>query len=374
MKRETGMKHRIVAMTMAVALAVSCITAPATTADAATKVKVSSVKAVDSLTGSKTITLTVGKKATIKTTVKVKPNKSKYKKVTYKSSNKKVATVSSKGVITAKKVGKCTITVKSTKNKKKYAKLTVKVVKGKVTKVSLKGTKKTLKVGAKYTLKATVKATKGANKKLDWSSSKSSVATVSSKGVVTAKKAGTATITVMSTDGTKKKDTFKITVKDWKTTVAPKDGASVEAEVAFNEGVTAEQLQADVDKVATFVNDTTFVINLDGKDYTATIGSDKKVRINGKLLTESAKAKAAKKVIIKTTIKADKVVAVVAFTPASVASVKIADVTFTDITVDSFKIGTKKYKYEVDGKTIVIVGDATKTLKSLESVADITKK
>ena len=45
-------------------------------------------------------------------------------KVTYKSSNKKVATVSSKGVITAKKKGTAKITVKS--GKKSYT-VTVKV-------------------------------------------------------------------------------------------------------------------------------------------------------------------------------------------------------------------------------------------------------
>ena len=40
------------------------------------------------------------------------------KAVTYKSSNKKIATVSSKGVVTGKKAGKVNITVTSKKNKK----------------------------------------------------------------------------------------------------------------------------------------------------------------------------------------------------------------------------------------------------------------
>ena len=62
-----------------------------------------------------------------------------------------------------------------------------------------------LNVGKTYTLKAT--GTKG---KITWTSSKKSVATVSSKGVVKAKKKGTAVITAKYG---KKKLTCKVTVK-----------------------------------------------------------------------------------------------------------------------------------------------------------------
>lgn len=72
------------------------------------------------------VTLTVGNTKTIKVK-KVKPAKAS-KAVTYKSSNKKVATVSKKGKITAKKPGKAVITVTSKKNKKAKAKVTVTVV------------------------------------------------------------------------------------------------------------------------------------------------------------------------------------------------------------------------------------------------------
>lgn len=65
-------------------------------------------------------TLTVGKTKTIKVS-KVTPSKAS-KAVYYKSSNKSVATVSSKGVVKAKKAGKATITVTSKKNSKVKAK------------------------------------------------------------------------------------------------------------------------------------------------------------------------------------------------------------------------------------------------------------
>lgn len=137
----------------------------------------------------------VGKKATIKVT-KTKVTG----KVTFKSSNKKVATVNSKGVITGKKAGKAVITVKVGKYTKK---LTVKVKKPsfKLVKSSAK-----LKKGKKTTIR--VKAAPVS--KVTYKTSNKKVATVNSKGVVTAKKKGTAKITVKCNGITR---TFKVTVK-----------------------------------------------------------------------------------------------------------------------------------------------------------------
>ncbi|MCI8962461.1 MAG: hypothetical protein HFG37_01950 [Eubacterium sp.] len=72
----------------------------------------------------KKVTLKVGKTFKLKVK-KVNPTKAS-KAVTYKSNKTKIATVSKKGVIKAKKVGKAKITVVSKKNKK--AKATVNVV------------------------------------------------------------------------------------------------------------------------------------------------------------------------------------------------------------------------------------------------------
>ena len=61
------------------------------------------------------------------TTVKVSPNKSANKKVSYKSSNKKIATVSAKGVVKAIAPGTATITAKAAdgSGKKATCKVTV---------------------------------------------------------------------------------------------------------------------------------------------------------------------------------------------------------------------------------------------------------
>lgn len=126
------------------------------------------------------------------------------KNVTYKTSNKKVATVSKNGVITAKKKGtaKITATVKiNGKNKTVTCKVTVKKPTIKLTKSSA-----TLKVGATTTIK--VKATPAG--KATFKSSNKKVATVDGNGKVTAKKKGTAKITVKCNGVSK---TFKVKVK-----------------------------------------------------------------------------------------------------------------------------------------------------------------
>lgn len=117
------------------------------------------------------------------------------KKVTWKSSNKSIATVSSSGKVTGKKAGKATIT--ATVNKKKY-KCTVTVVNPvKLNKTSIK-----LNLKESYQLKVL-----NTTKKISWKSSNRSIATVSSSGKVTGKKAGKTTITA-----TINKKTYKCSV------------------------------------------------------------------------------------------------------------------------------------------------------------------
>lgn len=119
---------------------------------------------------------------------------------TFRSSNKKVATVSANGTVKAKKAGKVNITVQ-VGNYKQVVKITVRKPTMKLVKSSAK-----LKKGKKVTIK--VKAAPVS--KVTFKSSNKKVATVSSKGVVKAKKKGTATITVKCNGITKK---FKVTVK-----------------------------------------------------------------------------------------------------------------------------------------------------------------
>lgn len=78
-----------------------------------------------------------------------------------------------------------------------------------VTGVTLDKTSAEITVGGTVTLKATVAPDNAAKKDVEWSSSDSTIASVDDKGLVTGKKAGSATITVKTVDGGK---TAKCTV------------------------------------------------------------------------------------------------------------------------------------------------------------------
>ena len=144
---------------------------------AATKGKVKSVK----VTNLPAKTLTLKKGMTKKLKVKVTTSGKISKKVKYTSSNKKVATISSKGVIKAKKNGTTKITIKSKAQPKK--KVVIKVTVGKpVTSVKLKKKSIKLTVGNSAKLKVTVSPKKASNKKIVWKSSNKNVAKVSKTG------------------------------------------------------------------------------------------------------------------------------------------------------------------------------------------------
>ena len=113
-------------------------------------------------------------------------------KITWSSSNKKIATVNSKGKITAKKAGTAKITAKNG-SKKYVCKITVQ--KKTATSISLNNTNVTLYKGDTCTLKATVKPSDIDDKTVTWSSSDSTVATVDSNGMVRAISIGESVIT-----------------------------------------------------------------------------------------------------------------------------------------------------------------------------------
>lgn len=156
-----------------------------------------------------------GKK--IKLTADITKNASN-KTLKWTTSNSKVATVDKNGVVTInKKAGGKTvkITAEATDGSGKKATFTIKVMKGVVKKVKISG-KKNVKAGKTLKLKAKVTASKGANKKLIWTSSNTNYATVSASGKVKAAKTAkkkSVKITAMATDGSGKKATITIKIK-----------------------------------------------------------------------------------------------------------------------------------------------------------------
>lgn len=152
------------------------------------------------------------RKQSVTLKAKIEPSNASVKKVTWTSSDKKIATVSKTGKVVAKKAGIVTITCKSTDGTNKFA--TCRIVVGTpVTSVALNKTKITIKRKKTYSLVPTVKPLNATDKGVEWTSSNPKVATVSPSGVVTAVKKGKATITCKAKDGSGKKKTCKVTVK-----------------------------------------------------------------------------------------------------------------------------------------------------------------
>ena len=198
--------------------------------------------------------------------VDIKPNNATTKEVTYKSQDTSVATVDSNGVITGVSPGICYIdinvkdvggarveiqvlkrpTISNSNSKNNSSSNTNSNSKSNsssnsksnsssntnsnsrsnsssnsnktinVTSVSLNQTKLSLKTSKQATLTATILPSNASNKSVTWTTTNPSVATVSG-GVVTAKGAGTATISAITKDGGKKA-TCTVTVS------APKNG------------------------------------------------------------------------------------------------------------------------------------------------------
>lgn len=135
-------------------------------------------------------------------------NPSSVQSATWKSSNTSVASVDSYGTVTAKKNGSATISAVSGGKTYKMQVMVAPALKS----ISLNKTSIQLYVGETYTLKGTLNPSTASAAKT-WKSSSTSVASVSSSGKVTAKKAGTATITVTANG---KKATCTVTVMDKK--------------------------------------------------------------------------------------------------------------------------------------------------------------
>lgn len=172
-----------------------------------------------------------GKTVNIKATVK--PKNASNKKLKYKTSNKKNATVNSKGKVKGIKNGTVTITVTAADGSKKKATCKVGVYTAKIKKATVSPSKKTLNVGQTVTLKTKIKSpSKGAVNLFTWTSSNKKVASVDANGKVKALKAGTATITGTAADGSKKKVTCKITVKQpvKKVTITPSSAQVTEGQ------------------------------------------------------------------------------------------------------------------------------------------------
>ncbi len=149
-------------------------------------------------------------------TATVLPADADNKEVEWSSSDEAVAVVGDFfGTITvmAKGYGTCTITAtaKDGSGVKGECQVTIAQL---VTSITISPATLTLEPGKTQTLKATIQPSDATNKAVTWTSSNTSVVTVSTSGKVTAKAAGTSTITATAKDGSGVKGTCKVTVKE----------------------------------------------------------------------------------------------------------------------------------------------------------------
>ncbi len=155
--------------------------------------------------------LMVGKTKTL--TYAISPKNATNKKITWKSSNPAVAKVSTSGKVTA--VGPGTTTISAVSADGVSGKVKVTVTTGKIVKatgLSLSPSSLSINVGQSKKITATVTPKNATIKTIKWVSLNSKIAKVSSAGSVTGVRAGTTTITAVTTDGAVQKS-LKVTVK-----------------------------------------------------------------------------------------------------------------------------------------------------------------
>lgn len=240
-RKEEDMKFikagkKLLTYLLVAALLLGCMPAQNVEAASANAIKKIVIKNGKETVTKKTIKLAKGKSTTLKVTVS--PSKAK-KKVTYKTSNKKIATVSSKGKVTAKKEGtaKITVTALGKDGKKKTSYVKVKVTKKETTPsdVAVTAVNATaspsgqISVGGACTIVASVVPANATNKTLTYTSANPAIATVNQAGVVTGISEGTTTIRVAAANG-KYKD-VPITVSKVGVTGITLDKSSIELSI-----------------------------------------------------------------------------------------------------------------------------------------------
>ncbi len=173
-------------------------------------------------------------------------------RVTWSSSDKKVATVDEEGIVTAHAAGTATITATAADGSKKSASMKLTVLYS-VTDIMLTAPSDVVAGGKSMQIAAEVLPEGAANKKLTWTTSDKTVATVSSSGKVTAKKVTepkTVTITATAADGMGASDSITLTVRPVAKSISlfSEDGMLLPSTktIAFEEDGQTVKLQAQV--------------------------------------------------------------------------------------------------------------------------------
>ena len=133
-------------------------------------------------------------------TYKITPENTTNKEITWSSADKNIATVDNTGKVKGISVGETKITATTTNNLI-FAVCNIKVNSVKATAISLNQNSLTMEISDKQSLNVNFTPANTTNKKINWSSSNTTIVTVSETGEVTGVGEGTAVITARSDDG-----------------------------------------------------------------------------------------------------------------------------------------------------------------------------
>ena len=142
----------------------------------------------------------------------VTPENAYWQEVTWESSNEEAVVVDADGTVRGLAPGKAIITASTTQPDSKAKAQTQVVVKQAVTGIELDSESVRVAVKKSAALKATVSPETAANKKLTWTSSDESIATVTAQGAVQGVSAGDAVITATAMDGSEVSASCQVTV------------------------------------------------------------------------------------------------------------------------------------------------------------------
>ncbi|MBC2171647.1 SdrD B-like domain-containing protein [Listeria booriae] len=212
------------------------------------------------------INTTVGETGTIGATVE--PTDASNKKLSYTPADSSIISVDENGNWTAKKAGTTTIQVKTTDgtNITKTVNVTVAAPTVLATDIDLATTNINTTVGTTGAIGATVQPSNTTNKTLTYTPADSSIITVDANGNWVAKKAGTTTVQVKTTDGSNITKTVNVTVTD--STVLATDitlaATNITADVNDTGKVDATVLPTNTtNKTLTYTSNDTSIITVD---------------------------------------------------------------------------------------------------------------
>lgn len=198
-----------------------------------TKITVLPIKETSLKLSTSSLSIIVGKKATIGAVFT--PSNTTNKSLVWTSSDEKIATFDNKGVVTAVSVGTCKVNARSCQGITASADIKVQPIA--VQSIQLSKSNVKITVGNEYQLTATIEPQNATYKELEWSTSNQAIATVSKLGKIKAIKPGSCTIQAKTKDG--KTALCQVNVQAIAPTAISLDKSSVQIEMGSQNVLTA---------------------------------------------------------------------------------------------------------------------------------------